>query len=80
MVLLQGFIIYLLNCVSEISKASVGQRKHPEKAEIWVQRPPNYAALSEVLGPQAFRNILFSFSISSGMETLCKVGAEQLFL
>ena len=79
---IHGFIIYLLKDVSKNSKASVGQIKRSEKAEfsdILCPQTPQHS--SEVLGSQVLlRRILFSCTISLGMETLCKLETEQILL
>lgn len=81
MVSLQGFIIYLLDYVSKNSKASLGQIKHPEKAELWVSELQAIKHLLGLWGTQALiRDSLFALTISLGMETFCKLEIEQIFL
>lgn len=65
MVSFLGFIIYPLNDDGKISKASVGQRRHPGKAELQGQSwPPKLHSAFWVAGGgrvlRHFSDILFS--------------------
>lgn len=72
MVPFPGFIIYPLNLDGKISKASVGQRRHPGKAELRGKAgSPNYTVPSGA-SPLRFPDILLSplvFKYANALET-----------
>lgn len=54
------------------------QTQHPEKAKQWVPWAPSTQHSLRSWALRHFRNILFYFPLSAGVETLCKGETEQL--